>query len=85
MAPNPDLAHLDIALKRLDILCRAAARMGHETSRAERIAMIVDLEAGLRLMRIARADMRARLARSRQSRPAATAYGRAQSLRLSPR
>lgn len=85
MAPKPDLAGLDTALKRLDILCRAAARMGSEASRAQRIAMIVDLEAGLRLMREARADMRARLTRCRQSGPAATAYGRAQSLRLSPR
>jgi hypothetical protein len=85
MAPKTDLAYLDTALKRLDVLCRAAARMGSEASRAQRIAMIVDLEAGLRLMRIARADMRARLSRSRQSRSVATAYGRAQSLRLSPR
>jgi len=85
MTKPPDLARLDTALKRLDVLCRIAARMDTETSRAQRIAMIVDIEAGLGLMRAARGDMRARLNRSRQSRPATTAYGRAQSLRLSPR
>lgn len=85
MNRKPSFAHLDTAMKRLDVLCRLAAQMDPGTPRAKRIAMIVDLEAGLQAMRGARADLRARLARTRQSRPAVTAYGRAQSLRLSPR
>ncbi len=76
------LERLERQLKRLDTLCRAAKLLPADASPEQRLGLIVDLEAARRAMLEARADVRARLGRSRETRAATQRYGQAQMLRL---
>lgn len=81
MATDPHKTRLDAALARVDHLCRRAIALGAAAPAKERLSLIADLEIALAALRLARTEIRARLARVRTSAPAVTAYGRAHLLR----
>lgn len=81
MTLAPDQLRLDRLLRRARSLCEAAAEMTADTSRAERLCLIADIESSLAALADERSDLRRRLARSQRTLAAATAYGRAQVLR----
>lgn len=68
---------VEIALKRMENLCERAGRLGEDSTKAERMAMIADLDAAVASLRLVQTEIRGRMARSRRSRPAVIAYGRA--------
>lgn len=68
---------LDVALKRMDLLCRRAEDLPPDATKAERLALVAEISLAVAAMRVSRDEIRGRLARSRRCRPAVTAYGRA--------
>ena len=82
--PDP-FKHLEPLLKRMDLLCRAAANLPDDAPRNERLRLILELELGRQAIGAARTELRGRIARTRQTRTATHAYGRAQQLRAAHR
>jgi hypothetical protein len=82
MAGIDPLERLDRQLKRLETLCRAARLLSPDAPEEQRLGLVVDLQAERRAMVAVRADLRNRLARSRETRQASYAYDSAQTLRL---
>ncbi len=76
---------LDVALRRLEVLCAKAGRLPRDCAKAERMAMVAEIDASIRALRAVQGDLRQRIARTRRCRPAVVAYGRAANILQSPR
>lgn len=76
---------VEIALKRMETLCERAANLGEDATKAERMAMIADLDAAVSALRTVQSEIRGRMARSRRCRPAVIAYGRAANILINSR
>lgn len=80
MKPDAERTRLDSLLKRAAAARRRAARAVPSADRAERLCILSELTDTLAALSAARAEVQTRLAKTRKSRTATAAYGRAAAL-----
>ena len=76
-AMSQEFRAIDIALKRMEKLNARARQLAPDCGKAERMALIADIDAAMRALRATQGELRGRIARTRRCRPVVTAYGRA--------